>query len=141
MKLNDEGSAILWVKLTFPDLNDLVFSEFIADATQLVQLIKMNKKAKSKQEGERSSLTAYFDRMITTRLNIYPQDRSMMMRDPEIIRIRFFERNPDLAGPERAYVRMAKSPIIKGPFSPEIKVGSASTPTKKTSLFKRISPV
>ena len=140
IKLNEEGSAILWVKLIFPDLNDLeIFFEFvgrtlIADATQLVQeLIKMNRKIKSKAEGERSSLTAYFDRMITY-LNIYPQDRSMMMRDPEIIRIRFFERNPDLAGTDRTSVRMANSPTIKGPFSPETKIGSASTPTKKTPV-------
>ena len=140
-KLNEEGSVILWVKLTFPDLKDLeFFFEFIgrtliADATQLVpELIKMNRKVKSKAEGERSSLTAYFDRMITTCLKIYPQDLPMMMRDPEIFRIRFFERNPDLAGTDRASVRMASSPSIKGSFSPETKVGNASTPTKKTPV-------
>jgi hypothetical protein len=96
IKLNAEGSAILWVKLTFPDLNDLeIVFEFvgrtlIADATQLVrELIKMNRKIKSESEGERSSLTAYFDRMISTHLRTYPQDKHMMIRDPEIIKIRF----------------------------------------------------
>jgi len=65
IKLNEEGSAILWVKLTFPDLNEVkIFFEFvgrtlIADATRLVQeLVKLNRKAKSKAEGEKSSLNS-----------------------------------------------------------------------------------
>ena len=141
IKLNEEGSAILWVKLTFPDLNDLeIFFEFvgrtlIADATKLIQeLVKMNRQVKSKTEGERSSLTAYFDRMISTHLRTYPQDRQMMLRDPEIIKIRFFERNPDLVEQGGAQVRMAKPEVIRGPFTPETKVGSGSTHIKKTPI-------
>ena len=138
IKLNEDGSAILWVKLTFPDLNDLeILFEFvgrtlIADGTQLVrELIKMNRKIKSESEGERSSLTAYFDRMISTHLRTYPQDKQMMLRDPEIIKIRYFERYPDIDGQGETQVRMAKPKATIGPFSPTSKVGSDIPPFSK----------
>ena len=106
IKLNEQGSTMLWVKLIFPALDYLeVLFEFegktlIADATELVQaLVELQAKIRSTSTPvtpRSGSLTSFFDRMITTHLTHHLKDTQRMMQDPEVTKLKIFERNPDL---------------------------------------------
>lgn len=101
IKLNEHGTALSWVKLTFPQLDGLtIFFKFtgrtlIADADDLVHALT--------EWQHRSTLggtPTKHDRSSLPRISVSTQRaRQRMMTDPEVIRIRFFERNPDLAIP------------------------------------------
>ena len=106
IKLKERGSAIQWVRLTFPTLNDLSITfdftgrTLIADADDLINaprdlnLVSLDSTTPIKID--KSSLTSYLDRFLTGHLTKYPEDSARMMTDAEVIRLRFFERNPDL---------------------------------------------
>jgi hypothetical protein len=125
---------MLWVKLIFPELDYLeVMFEFegktlIADATELVHaLVELQAKIRSTSTPNTpkpGSLTSFFDRMITTHLAHHPEDTQRMMIDPEVIKLKFFERNPDLT--DAGLARKARESSIDmrvGPFTPT-RVGS-----------------
>ena len=151
IKINERGNALSWVKLTFPQLDGLtILFEFIgrtliADADELVYALReLNARSRRgntpiKQDGH--ALMCFLDRMITTHLRQNPDDTERLMTDPEVIRIRFFERNPDLAMPIIIPAPNTRTPIRGtttqriGPFAPTshtsgggsaIKMGSVS---------------
>ena len=97
IKLNERGSAIQWVRLTFPALNNLSITiEFtgrtlIADADDLINALRdlnlISLDATTPTKIDKSSLTSYLDRFLTGHLTKYPEDTARMMTDQEVIRL------------------------------------------------------
>lgn len=96
----------------------------IGDADKLInalrdlKLVSLNTSTPAKID--KSSLTSYLDRMITSHLTKYPEDTARLMTDEEVLRLRFFERNPDLGmsvKPTQTPTRTTFTQRI-GPFTP-----------------------
>ena len=119
----------------------------IADADELVHALReLNARSRRgntpiKQDGH--ALMCFLDRMITTHLRQNPDDTERLMTDPEVIRIRFFERNPDLAMPIIIPAPNTRTPIREtttqriGPFTPTSHTSGGGSAIKMGSVSVR----
>jgi hypothetical protein len=100
---------------------------------------------------DKSSLTGYLDRFLTDHLTKYPEDTARMMTDQEVLRLRFFERNPDLVTPTNTNVFVnaiserdttpttparTSSTQRVGPFTPRESVAEIGSANRARSVTK-----